>query len=591
MSQIKGFFTGIFEIILLVLKSINPILIYKKTTHNVRIINEHGKSGVWFIVACMFFTGAGGLVAEYNLSTVASYLLGNTNEKWVIIISSMLLMMGVAGFVQKFISDNYLIIKFVILESILSLLIGFAPLIIYWAYANLYYSEFVIYGVALVIGFGIGYEIPLALRINEKYNPAIKDNIALIHFADYVGSFVGAIAFLWLLSNVPLTMISFIFAGLNFLVLSLTILHFINKEIASRKLIPLIPLIIFTLLVGANRSTTWTDVLEQRLYEGIIKYSFTTRYQHIVVTVDPSIADTTIYINGNTQLSSRDEVRYHEELVHPVMSIATNRDSVLILGGGDGCALREVLKYKDVKSVTLVDLDEMFVNFCKTNPIVTKINNNSLNSSRLKLMKPGGLTEDGDVVSIQLDYEDDATVPPTVTLVEGPDINLYTMDADKFIESIKGKWPVVIIDFPDPNGVELAKLYSKEFYSKLNNVLTAGGVYVQQATSPIHARSAYLMIKKTMEAAGFQTLPFHDNIPSFGEWGWIIGWHDFSRKELYKRINRKPFLTETKYLTKARFIAATVFGKGELDYSDVKINSRLEPNLLQAYNHDSWIGE
>ena len=122
---------------------------------------------------------------------------------------------------------------------------------------------------------------------------------------------------------------------------------------------------------------------EGKIYGENIIYSNSTQYQRIVLTHNKS--DYRLYLNNNLQFSSTDEYRYHEALVHPVMSMAKKVDHVLVLGGGDGLAVREILKYKEVKDITLVDLDEGMTKMFKTNKIFTDFNHNSLNNPKVKV--------------------------------------------------------------------------------------------------------------------------------------------------------------------------------------------------------------
>ena len=275
-----------------------------------------------------------------------------------------------------------------------------------------------------------------------------------------------------------------------------------------------------TLTYAFSRSADWTSYAEQRLFRDRIVFSETSRYQHIVLTESVS-GEVACYINGRLQFNSADEFIYHENLVHPAMMIAPRRERILILGWGDGLALREVLKYPDVASVTLVDIDPRMTELAAKNPHFVHLNGNSLGSSRLVILHNNALVEAG---SEPMRIPDQRSRNPHYA-VEVAQVSILNLDAAKFVELISGKFDVIIMDFPDPNALELAKLYARRFYVLVSKRLAADGILVQQSTSPYHAREAFLCIGRTMKSAGLEVIPYHDNVPSFGEWGWWIGGH------------------------------------------------------------------
>ena len=545
---------------------------------------------------CMFGSGAAGLVNEYILATISTYILGSSIEQFSIIIATMMAMMGVGGWVQRFISDQRLIEKFVGIEVTLAILGGFAPIAIYAAF-GLMDSHFALiqYGFVGSIGFLIGMEIPLVLRINKQYVTNLKSNLSIILSLDYIGSFVGAIAWVYfLLRTFPLTEISFIVAGSNFLVAIVAFLYFNRHGLVKYKKasIAMIAITIAVTIMGFSQNRGWNTTLEQRLYDEPIVLAATTKYQRLVVTHDKYLDDYRLFINGNVQFSSVDEDRYHEPLVHPVMHAAPRREHVLILGGGDGMALREVLKYKDVRSVTLVDLDPEMTKIFSNDPILTKLNDNAFADARVNPVPAAGLTDDGwGAVYMETGRKDASGAEETEKVA---DIQVFNLDADKFVGRLaKRRWDVVIVDFPDPSSIELVKLYSKEFYLKLKNrVLAPDGVFAIQSTSPFHAKEAYLCIKRTIEAAGLETIPYHENVPSFGDWGWFLAWNkasDIGGKIKGDIEYRKEYLVETGFLTPTVFRRQLVFGKGELETKMVDVSTLMDPVLLDKYNRHGWL--
>ena len=539
----------------------------------------------------MFATGACGLVFEYILSTVSTYILGNSIEQFSITIALMLLMMGIAGYVQKFMSDRFLIEKFIFLETLLALLGGYAPIAIYASF-GLVPDHFLVinYFFVMAIGFLIGFEIPLVLRINEKYAKTLGTNIAGVVGPDYLGSFVGALVWTFFLLKVfPLTEISFLVGGTNFIIAAITFMYFLKYGLVSFRFICIFIIIVCAALLGFGYANNrgWNLSLEQKLYDNKIVFSKTTKYQRLVLTHDAALDDYRFFINGNLQFSSTDEAIYHEQLVHPVLALAENIQNVLILGGGDGLALREVLKYPDVNRVMLVDLDPDMVEICSTNPILTKLNNHAFDNARVVAQASRAVSGYGlkkvfqETGRISPDGENQTQKIATVEIMN--------VDADRFLDQAAGQWNVVLIDFPDPSSVELAKLYSREFYRKLSRVLAPGGLVTLQATSPYHAKESFLCILRTLESAGYNTLPYHDNVPSFGDWGWIMAWKGGDTRCFTEKIkNLKSFSVQTSYLTPQGFQAALSFGKSALATRETHVNTLMQPALLTYYLDDSW---
>ncbi|MCK5018811.1 MAG: hypothetical protein KAS32_17240, partial [Candidatus Peribacteraceae bacterium] len=444
-------------------------------------------------------------------------------------------------------------------------------------------------------GFLIGFEIPLVLRINKKFSDTLGTNLASIYAADYIGAFVGAMVWTYyLLRKFPLTHISFILAGINFFVACITILYFQYKKMDNmqRNVIPaLLMLIVLPLLfIGLGSNQQWSLIIEQKLYDDKIVYNETTKYQHLVMTHNSRVDEYRFFINGNLQWSSSDEAIYHELLVHPVMNMVPDHERVLILGGGDGMALREVQKYPDVKEILLVDLDPEMTKISAKNEIISRLNGGAFDSARVKTLVSGAVTSEGQrPVFVNTGKYDDKN-NPIVEIVA--DIGIINIDADKFVDEVKGKWSVVIIDLPDPNSIELAKMYSKEFFMKLRRVISETGMIVIQSTSPYHAKEAYLCIMRTMQAAGLEVTPYHHNVPSFGDWGWVLAQKPANNIDMNARLKSIGNLNvDTRYITPDVFEQSLIFGKGLLESKRTSVSTLMEPVILELYMHHSWLLE
>jgi predicted membrane-bound spermidine synthase len=193
--------------------------------------------------------------------------------------------------------------------------------------------------------------------------------------------------------------------------------------------------------------------------------------------------DVRMYLDKQLQFSSLDERIYHEALVHPAMTLIPKRQRVLILGGGDGFAVREVLKYKDVGHVDLVDLDPLVLKVAKSVKQVVSLNNHSLNDKR---------------------------------------VSVYQQDARVFLSKRRDLYDAIIVDFPDPADKVVSRLYTAEFFRRMFRHLTPNGILVCQSHSPESAPSVYWSIQKTLKSIGLNTLSYHVNVPSFGDWGFHL---------------------------------------------------------------------
>lgn len=551
--------------------------------------------GTMLLAMAMLSTGAAGLIMEYVLATVSTYVLGNSIEQFSMVIATMLLAMGIAAFLQRFVGDTHLVEKFIAVEIALALLGGFAPLLIYGAYAVLdTYFPVAMFGTVAVIGLLIGFEIPIVIRLNERHVGELPANLGWILSADFIGSFVGAV--IWvkiLLAHFPLTEISFLVSGFNFCVALVLVMYF-AKTGALKMKAPVIVALVATaglLFYGWQNNRDWSLSIEQRLYDNPIVHAETTKYQRIVLTREAQVNDYRLYLNGGLQFSSRDEAIYHEHLVHPAMALAPSRSRVLILGGGDGLALREVLKYSDVREVMLVDIDPAMLRLAATHPILRRLNHGAFDDARVSSRISSAVTGEG-FREVYMEAGESHRTAPSAP-VQVATVSVLNVDANRFVTEVgDGPWDVVIIDFPDPDQVELAKLYSREFYHQLSRSLAPDGIIAVQSTSPYHAKEAFLSIGRTLEAGGIHAVPYRANVPSFGDWGWYLGSASRSASALSDDLRSlRDIPVETRHLTPELVRASLAFGKEELTPRFTGINSAMDPVLLQYYTKYAWLQE
>ncbi len=533
------------------------------------------------LAGSMLVMGACGISYEYTIGALGNNLIGSSHEQIFVIIGLMMFAMGIGAVVQKQITKN-LIDKFLFIEMLLGIFGGISALVIYVAYAHMASYMLVVWGYALLIGFFIGLEIPLLIRVNKEYSESLKTNLSDILCMDYVGSLIGALLFTYvMLANLSLDRIAIVLGAVNIGVAIIGMFYF-RRLLVRQGALHLLAVGALTLLgVCFNQSPSWVASLEQRTFEDPIIHSQTTKYQQLVMTKKNDRVR--LYINGHLQFSSKDEEIYHELLVHVPFSVARSRKDVLILGGGDGLALREILKYPEVRSVALVDIDPAITQLASRNKELVELNEGSLLDARVSILTPKGISSSG---------EQDIIRPTKLKqelfgnkLYKQATVQILNVDADIFIKQIKNKYDVIIIDFPDPSSVGTAKLYSLEFYRALRSRLKPGGVVAVQSTSPFHAKEIFLCIGETLKAAKYRVLPYHQNVPSFGEWGWHLAWVGSDSEQLMKeRINNLQSLSvPTKYITTDIIRSSIAFGKGWLDHTNIEVNTKLRPSILRYY--------
>lgn len=502
-----------------------------------------------YLKLAIFATGVSGIVAEYILSTLASYFLGNSVLQWTMVMSIMLFSMGLGSRISKWFKSD-LLFKFICIEFLLSIIVSLSSLVVYTSSIYVDFNLMVIYGLCVSIGLMIGMEIPLVIRINESYE-GLRTNVSSIMENDYYGSLVGGVFFAFVgLPFLGLTYTPFVLGFVNFSVAILMIVSLWNGVEKKRTIFGLGSVVFMILMISMYYSKPIIKYGEQVKYSDMVVYSEQSKYQKIIITQHKS--NYWLYINGNQQLSTFDEELYHEPLVHPVMSLYQHPQNILIMGGGDGCAVREILKYPSVRSIDLVDLDPAMTNLGKNHPILKSVNNSSMNSEKL---------------------------------------TIHNMDAMSYIQQTQKYYDIVIIDLPDPKSIELSRLYSYEFYKLCNRHIRPNGFIVTQAGSPYFATKAFKCIEKTINEAGFTALPIHNQVLTLGEWGWIIGSKSLKKKELKTKLRKLKFKNiETKWINNEAMSMITSFGKDFfLSPSDsIEVNRIHNPVLKTYYMNGSW---
>lgn len=440
-----------------------------------------GRTAEFALLLSVFVVAACGLVYELIAGALASYLLGDSVLQFSTIIGCYLFAMGIGSYLSRFI-DEHLAAHFIRIELLVGLIGGLTPAALFLLHAYVPGPfRVALYGLVMVIGTLVGLEIPLVMRILRR-NYALKDLVSQVLTFDYLGALAVSVAFpLLLVPNLGLMRSGLLFGALNALV-ALWALWVFRRDLEHRvSLGAWSLLVLLVLLAGFVGADMITRLGEDRLYGRHIVLAESSQYQRIVLTESTGV--TRLYLNGNLQFSSRDEHRYHESLVHPVMLAHGAPARVLVLGGGDGLAVREVLKHKRVERVTLVDLDPRMTRLFSQRESLMALNQRSL---------------------------------------ESPKVEIVNADAFAWLERTEQVFDIIIIDLPDPTNYSLGKLYTTAFYSLVDRALAASGYAVIQTTSPLYARRSFWTVVATVEAVGLKSTPYHALVPSFGDWGFVI---------------------------------------------------------------------
>ena len=485
----------------------------------------------------VFVIATCGLVYELIAGALASYLLGDSITQFSTIIGVYLFSMGIGSYLSKFISKN-LIGVFIQVEIIIGLVGGFSAAMLFVSFEYVEYFRVLLYGMISIIGILVGLEIPLLMRILEGQFE-FKELVSKVFTYDYIGALLASLLFpLVLVPHLGLVRTGFLFGIMNVLVAIWTIFMFKDKIRFLNLLRTSAIGILFTLIGGFVYSDEILDFSETNSYEDKVIYSKTTKYQRMVLTKGGN--DLRLFLNGNLQFSSRDEYRYHEALVHVGLASQKDAKKVLILGGGDGLAIREVLKYPNVSKITLVDLDQEMTKLFRTHEALVKLNENAINSSRVEVINS---------------------------------------DAFIWLKTNKIKYDFIVVDLPDPSNFSVGKLYTNSFYRSVKEAMSENGQIVVQSTSPYVARKSFWCVNSTIQSVGLKTTPYHVYVPAFGDWGYILA----SKKDFKPSLEYPENL---KFVNSELVSSMLVFSKDML--VSEKVVNKLNNQILVRYFDEEW---
>lgn len=490
------------------------------------------------LLASVFVIAACGLVYELIAAAASTYLLGDSVTQFSVVIGVYLASMGLGSYLSKYVSQG-LIVRFIDIELMIAVLGGFSAALMFlaFAWANPGFRV-VLYSIVVLVGVLVGLEIPLVMRILRE-RLGFKDLVAQVLTFDYLGALGVSIAFPLLLApRLGLIRTAFLFGLMNAAIGLWAVWLFRDRlkrpgHVATRCCV-----VLALLLGGFVYADQLTRLSEEQIYADRIIHAESSRAQRIVITRWRD--DLRLHLNGNLQFSSLDEYRYHEALVHPALATLPHARRALVLGGGDGMAVREILKYPNIEQVTLVDLDPAMTRLFSDVPALRALNKDALNN---------------------------------------PKVKIHNADAFIWLEQSRDHFDFVVMDFPDPSNHSLGKLYTTAFYNLLKRRLSSRGVAVIQSTSPMFARKSFWCVVTTVEEVGLEATPYHALVPSFGEWGYIVASNGH-----WEPPTRYP--VETRFVTPELHPALFTFPK-DMSRVPTEVN-RLNNQVLVQYFESEW---
>ncbi|MFN0256549.1 polyamine aminopropyltransferase [Pedobacter ureilyticus] len=491
------------------------------------------------LLISVFVVATCGLIYELIAGTLASYLLGDSVTQFSTIIGLYLFSMGIGSWLSKYFDKNILS-WFIQIEILVGLVGGFSASILFLIFESIASFRVVLYGLVSLTGILVGLEIPLLMRILQN-RFEFKDLVSKVFTFDYIGALLASLIFpLLLIPYLGLVKTAYLFGILNVSVALIVCISFVKEIKAAAYLRNASIISILVLAAGFIYADKITSFSENMAFSDTIIYSKSTPYQRIVLTKKNKVLR--LFLNGNLQFSSDDEYRYHEALVHPALQALPNAKEILVLGGGDGLAVREILKYPHVKNITLIDLDHGMTSLFQSNQMLVKLNDSSLLSPKVKIVNT---------------------------------------DAFSWVKAQHKKYDLIVIDFPDPSNYAVGKLYTNSFYKVMKGLLAPQGLVVVQSTSPYIAPKSFWTVNKTLESVDFKTVPYHNYVPSFGEWGYIMAMHPDHK---YKKP--QSYIPGLKFMSRETFDLMLHFPK-DMAKAETEVN-KLNNQILVKYFEDEW---
>lgn len=474
------------------------------------------------LLAAVAACAACGIVYELAMLTLSTSLNGGGIVATSLIVAGYIAALGLGALLIKPLLARAAI-TFIAVEVLLGIVGGLSAAALYVAFAFVDGSTLVLAVSTALIGCLVGAEVPLLMTLLQRgREPGHSDlptdtgrTLANLNAADYLGALVGGLAWPFLLLP-HLGMIRGAAATgiINLLAAAIVAVFLLRRVVSGRQLVAALTALaaalalLVALLVRAQDIEVST---RQQLYADPIIAHRHSAYQDIVVTRRDN--DMRLYLDGDLQFSTRDEYRYTESLVYPALGGGAR--SVLVLGGGDGLAARELLRQPGLQRIVQVELDPAVIELARTT--MRDANGGSLDNPRVRV-----------VIDDALSW-------------------LRGARSDRF--------DAVIVDLPDPDTPVLGRLYSTEFYALVAGVLNPGGLVVVQAGSPFSTRTAFWRTVSTIHSADFAVTPYHVYVPTFGDWGFVLA----RRGEAAPVAALPREVPPLRYLDQRVLDAATVF--------------------------------
>ncbi|MGY0017555.1 polyamine aminopropyltransferase [Streptomyces sp. cg35] len=446
-------------------------------------------TGRFLVLACVFVCAACGLVYELELVALASYLMGDSVTQASVVLSVMVFAMGLGSLAAKRLRLRAAA-GFGLVEAALALVGGCSAMALYavfawtggWGGAWSDGPRWLLVAFSLGIGVLIGAEVPLLMVLIQRIRRQDPGGaVADLFAADYVGALVGGLAFPFLLLPMLGQLTGALLTGaVNAVAGGALVLGLFRRDLSTRGrwLLLVANVTVLGLLAAA-----WVLVddferaARQAMFGAHIRVAERTGEQEVVLAGGEH-GPVDLYLDGQLRVSGRDEARYHAALVDPAMRGAPHA-RVLVLGGGDGLAVREVLRHPGVRRVDVVDTDPGVVRLARTDPRLTSLNGRALNDPRVRVTT-------GDVFSR--------------------------------LRAVRRAVPydVVVCDLPDPGRTDSTKLYSQEFYGLVGRVLGPRGRVVVHGGA---VSGRFWTVESTVRSAGLRVVAYR----GAGDAGFVLG--------------------------------------------------------------------
>ncbi|WML81562.1 polyamine aminopropyltransferase [Streptomyces sp. VNUA74] len=434
----------------------------------------------FLVLACVFVCAACGLVYELELVALASYLIGDSVTQASVVLSVMVFAMGLGSLAAKRLR-RLAAAGFGAVEAVLALVGGSSAMVLYAVFAwtggwgGLWADgpRFLLVAFSLAIGVLIGAEVPLLMELIQRVRRQDAGGaVADLFAADYVGALVGGLAFPFVLLPFLGQLTGALLTGtVNAAVGAALVLGLFRRDLSrrARRLLLTANLLVLALLATATvLADDFERAARQAVYGQDVRVAVQTDVQEVVLTGDPDGRSLGLFLDGRLRVDGSDERRYHEALVHPVMSGPHAR--VLILGGGDGLAAREVLRQYGVLRVDVVEFDPGLTRLARHDPGLTTLNDHA--------------------------YGD-------------PRVRVSAQDAFRRLRATpSAAYDVVISDLPDPGITASTKLYSQEFYGLVRRVLAPDGRLVVHAGPAAARPRTFWTVDASLRAAGLLAVAY-----------------------------------------------------------------------------------